>query len=209
MKLSEFYTKARDGNDNGDYWASHYYGVFSKIVDENKYEKTAEIGAGYGTHSKYILKNNTSVKHHIIIDPMRYYPNDGFATDIMSQDAEIPGNNFNELFDLINEDLAPWKDKYTWFRKSSQEITTQDIPDESLDCVFIDGDHSYNAVLADLKLFWNKVRSGGQLLGDDYWMNDVHRAVDDFSKYYNISYDLLEKPGTNYKIYRFHKHKII
>ena len=50
---------------------------------------------------------------------MRYYPNDGFATDVMSQEAEIPGNNFNEFFELINEDLASWKDRYTWLRKSS------------------------------------------------------------------------------------------
>ena len=54
------------------------------------------------------------------------------------------------------------------------------IVDDSLDFVFIDGDHSYAAVLADCTNYYDKVRSGGIIAGDDYNMDDVGRALYDF-----------------------------
>jgi hypothetical protein len=84
-------------------------------------------------------------------------------------------------------------------------ITQEQVPDESVDCVFVDGDHSYVACLKDLHFWWNKVRPGGQLLGDDYWMEEVSNAVENFAETKNIQYDLLNKEGSSYKIFRFHK----
>lgn len=49
----------------------------------------------------------------------------------------------------------------------------------SLDFVMIDGDHRYEAVLADIDAWWPKVRPGGLLTGDDYHMAGVSRAVDE------------------------------
>ena len=123
----------------------------------------------------------------------------------MTKEPITPGNNFNELFYLINKELAFKKDIVTFLRKPSITVTNDEIPDGTLDCVFIDANHEYQYVLDDLNFWWRKIRNGGQMLGDDYYMNDVKNAVDTFSKNNNISYDLLEKNGTDYKIYRFHK----
>ena len=54
--------------------------------------------------------------------------------------------------------------------------------DESLDLVFIDGDHRYGAVSADLDAWIPKVKPGGILAGHDYYAGGssfpgVHRAV--------------------------------
>ena len=53
-----------------------------------------------------------------------------------------------------------------------------------LDWAWIDGDHTYEAVKADLKRFSRLVKPGGCLAGDDYvlgwWGNGVIRAVDEF-----------------------------
>jgi len=52
------------------------------------------------------------------------------------------------------------------------------LADESLDLVFLDADHTYNAVLADLRAWFPKVRPGGVLSGHDFVRrNDVARAV--------------------------------
>jgi len=185
-------------------WAPNYYGVFSAIINENNYKNVAEIGIGYGTHAKYILQT-TSVEKIYLIDPMKYYENDLFATDIMSTEPIIPGNNFNEMCGLIIDYLAEYKDRYTWFRNESLAIREDQIKDESLDCIFIDGDNTYNAVFADLEFWWKKLRVGGQILGDDYWMSSVSSAVKDFSNKYNVRGNLLKKEGTDYSIYRFHK----
>jgi hypothetical protein len=53
-----------------------------------------------------------------------------------------------------------------------------------LDWAWIDGDHTYEAVKADLERFSRLVKPGGCLAGDDYvlgwWGNGVIRAVDEF-----------------------------
>jgi hypothetical protein len=206
MKLRDYYKEIVHLNDTETGgWAPAYYGVFSKVINENNYKIIAEVGIGCGTHAKQILKN-TNIDKLFLIDPMKMYdPNDLFVSNIMSKTPEIPGENFNELFNLINEELSPWKNKYTWHRCESTKVTNEMIPDEYLDCVFIDADHSYNAVLEDLHFWWNKVKLNGQLLGDDYYMPQVARAVHDFCKEKNINLEFLEKNNTKYKIYRIYK----
>jgi predicted O-methyltransferase YrrM len=51
--------------------------------------------------------------------------------------------------------------------------------DQSLDFVFIDADHRYDAVVADVRAWKSKVKPGGILAGHDYNRDDVYRAVRD------------------------------
>ena len=57
-----------------------------------------------------------------------------------------------------------------------------------MDAVFIDGDHSYDGVRADIEAWWPVVRPGGWLGGDDYRHTDtrfdftgIDRAVEEFA----------------------------
>jgi predicted O-methyltransferase YrrM len=56
--------------------------------------------------------------------------------------------------------------------------------DGQLDWAWIDADHTYEAVRADLQRFSRLVRPGGYIAGDDYllgwWGDGVIRAVDEF-----------------------------
>jgi hypothetical protein len=52
------------------------------------------------------------------------------------------------------------------------------VPDAGLDFVFIDADHSYPAVKADIAAWKPKVKVGGWLCGHDYDLRAVKRAVD-------------------------------
>jgi len=202
--LSDYYSSTILLNEEGKGgWAMCYYGIFSNIINENQYKNVAEVGIGYGAHAKQILKN-TSVEKIYLIDPMKYYPNDRFADDIMNTVPMIPNNQFNELHECITRYLSDYKEKVVWFRKESTSITTDEIPDQSLDCVFIDGNHEYQYVLDDLHFWSKKIRPGGQILGDDYWMTDVAQAVHDFEKLTNKSADFLTLPNNDYKIFRFH-----
>ena len=49
-------------------------------------------------------------------------------------------------------------------RKTSAEAS-KDFGDESLDFVYLDGDHSYEAVKADLEALYPKIKAGGYILG--------------------------------------------
>ena len=46
--------------------------------------------------------------------------------------------------------------------------SAQKCANEELDMVFIDADHSYEAVLADIKAWLSKVKAGGIICGHDY-----------------------------------------
>ena len=59
------------------------------------------------------------------------------------------------------------------------------FPDETVAFCFIDADHSYASVTADLRAWWPKVRAGGMLAGHDYrqpapWLAGLTPAVHDF-----------------------------
>jgi hypothetical protein len=203
--LANYYRRTVDLNDSmRGGWAFHYYGVLTKVINDNNYKKVAEIGIGYGTHAKYVLKT-TNLDKLYLIDPMQYYPNDAFADDIMRCIPESPKNNFNELYGLIQRELSPWKDRFTWFRTNSLDIKNDQIADSELDCAFVDGNHTYEAVIQDLPFWWKKVRVGGRLLGDDYWMDSVSLAVDQFAKENNLVTEFLSSEGKDYKIYSFTK----
>jgi predicted O-methyltransferase YrrM len=71
------------------------------------------------------------------------------------------------------------------WRKSSTE-GAECLAAHSLDWVYIDGDHSYEAVKADLENFYRVVKPGGIIAGDDYgldgwWAKGIDRAVDEYA----------------------------
>jgi predicted O-methyltransferase YrrM len=52
--------------------------------------------------------------------------------------------------------------------------------DGSVDFILIDGDHTYEGVLADLRAWYPKVKSGGVIAGDDWRWKSVRKAVEEF-----------------------------
>ena len=70
-------------------------------------------------------------------------------------------------------------------RRGPSASVLAEMPDQSLDWIYIDGDHSYQNVITDLRLSFTKVKPGGLICGDDYmvggwWTDGVIRAVHDF-----------------------------
>ena len=72
------------------------------------------------------------------------------------------------------------------------------LPDESLDLVFIDGDHTYEGCKADISNYYAKVKPGGFIAGHDYENDEfkfgqmVKRAVDEFVESNGLVLDLGE-----------------
>ena len=86
--------------------------------------------------------------------------------------------------------------------KQTSEQASKKFADESLDFVYIDGNHEYNHVLSDLKFCFPKLKSHGVLFGDDYSRSyGVHKAVNEFA----FDKKLLVKFSDNYKQYCFIK----
>ena len=73
---------------------------------------------------------------------------------------------------MRNDGVRPWAIP---FQQPSVEAATR-FKDESLDFVFIDGDHRYDEVRADIAAWLPKLKPGGLLAGDDY-DQDSHPGV--------------------------------
>jgi hypothetical protein len=71
-------------------------------------------------------------------------------------------------------------------------------PDESLDFVWIDGSHERDAVAADCRAWWPKIKPGGTMGGHDYDWPEVRQAVSE------ITFDQgwLTTSGVSFLIYK-------
>lgn len=155
------------------------------VVKLPKNSHIAEIGVFRGEFSD-VLYNSYSPERFYLIDP--------WEGKLVSGDKN--GNNVTWINgdDALEEIQNRYKDKSSvvFVRKYSRDITSDDIPDGSLDLIYIDGDHSYSGVYNDLHLAWRLVKNGGWIAGHDYSVNadktnnrydfGVKQAVEQFCK---------------------------
>ncbi len=129
-----------------------------------------EIGTCLGFTSEYFLKNMPNIKKLYVIDP---YPafTDWNGTRLTEDRQEEIKNNCKVR-------LSPYKSVNFVYDKSSNFSET--IDDESLDFVFIDGDHRFEATLEDIKNYWPKIKNGGLFSGHDVNLDSVQRALQMF-----------------------------
>jgi hypothetical protein len=129
----------------------------------------AEIGVDRGSFSRYQLKYNDNL-HLILVDPWtRRYLGNQRVRHTMNRLADYPG-------------------RFTIKWMTSVEASLQ-VPDRSLDYVYIDGDHHFDYVMTDIILWARKVKLGGILCGHDYDLRGyfgIKPAVDTYVKQHDI-----------------------
>ncbi len=88
-------------------------------------------------------------------------------------------------------------------RKRSTEASL-DFQEQSIDLLFIDGDHSYESCYEDLKAWYPKLKPEGILIGHDCVPGGgVYQAVEKFSKERGFKYSVIEPPAAHY-IFELH-----
>ena len=94
--------------------------------------------------------------------------------------------------------ISKYRDKCSLLVMSSLDAARL-FPDDYFDFIYIDADHDYTAVKADLLAWWPKLRRGGLFCGHDYHMygqinTDVKKAVDEFAgNKYNVQITELDQ----------------
>lgn len=147
----------------------------------------AEIGACFGYYSEILCKNIPGLKL-IAIDNWNNNANTKREMTLHMSGEKV-----------TREKLAPYG--ATVIKKDSMEAV-KDIPDESLDFVFIDADHSYKAVRDDIQEWSKKVRKGGIVSGHDYYVfksgkGGVIKAVDEYVKEHGYKLELTDWDNKN------------
>lgn len=144
----------------------------------------AEIGVYKGDFSKRILK---VVKPRVLhlVDPWRHEAGDAYKEAWYGGKAEgqtIMDDIHHGVKVLFRKQIATGR---VVIHRADSTHAAQEIADGSLDWVYIDGNHLYDYVKADLESWTPKVRAGGYVTGDDYieggwWEGGVKKAVDEF-----------------------------
>jgi hypothetical protein len=151
----------------------------------------AEIGVHRGEFSKYLLINAKPSKLHLI-DPWKWFDSEEYSQALYGGNKGGKQTNMDLRFlkvkKMLKEDIRT--EKVQIHRMLSTEAA-KNIADNSLDWIYIDGDHSYKGVMDDLEHYYPKMKKGGYIIGDDYdqvnWYgDDVIKAVADFVKKYIV-----------------------
>lgn len=131
-----------------------------------------EVGVCCGENTKAILDNCSNVRKIYAVDPWTAYS---------AIDQKTQNENYKKARSLLTS--YELDDSVEIQRRTSQEAVEL-FKDKLFDFVYIDGDHAYDAVLADCRAWWPLVKPGGILSGHDFRVKDteVRNAVYYFGK---------------------------
>ena len=87
------------------------------------------------------------------------------------------------------ERLRDYHGRFAFWEQPRVEAAAS-VQDNVLDLVFIDGLHTYKGVWDDIREWMPKVRAGGILVGHDYYVPSVARAVNEFALSYGLELTL-------------------
>jgi predicted O-methyltransferase YrrM len=177
-------------------WFSQY-GVVSHLLKKINAKQMIEIGVAYGYHCEYILQKNETI-NYLGIDPYKgeYDPNDCFAEDVKKLfEKTTQQESLDLLYNVVVNKMASYNERFKLIRDNVENVDNQ-IEDDSVDLIYIDGDHTYNGVLKDLNFSWKKInKQHGVLCGDDYTWETVKMACENFFAEKKIRYSIITDFG--------------
>ena len=146
----------------------------AKLFNTFGYKVGAEIGVAKGLYSRELCKAIDGLKL-FLVDPWAAY-----------DQPSISDERAKARYEYCLGRLKSFNVEYM-IMTSMEAVKSFD--DNSLDFVYIDGLHTFDAVMSDL-IFWStKVRPGGIIAGHDYYefyQGGVIQAVNAYTRAHNI-----------------------
>lgn len=149
------------------------------LFNELGFRAGAEIGVLDGEYSEVLCKSNPKAKLYSI-DP--WVPHHGY-TDFTRKET------FEKALEKAKARLSQYNCEIV--QKFSLDAVNN-FPDESLDFVYIDSDHSFQSCTNDIVEWSKKIRQGGIISGHDYIKHKkptnihVYEVVKGYTEAYNI-----------------------
>jgi len=140
----------------------------------------AEIGIEQGLYSEVLCKAIPDL-YLFCVDPWRAYK--GYRDHVSQEELD-------QFYLNTKERLAPYNCEIL---RMTSEYAKDEVGDEVLDFVYIDGNHELPYVINDILWWARKVRPGGIVSGHDYYESTRHDsknhtmyAVDCYTRSYRI-----------------------
>jgi len=147
-----------------------------------------EVGVAEGKYSADFL----SLWHgdYVMVD--RWCHVDGYD-DVMNGSDEEHELRYRQAMSVA----ALHGDRCKVLRMDSVEAAAT-FADKSLAFVYLDGDHSLEGVLRDLRAWWPKVRSGGIIAGHDYYDKPPFRVRTALCRFVNGPCGITHEPSPSW-----------
>ena len=137
-----------------------------------------EIGTCTGKFAETLCKANPNLELKTV-DPFIAVYEDRRTIRLGQVEQDV-------LFNGASERLQPYNCEIV--RKTSMEAV-REVPNESIDFIYIDGSHEFDYVMCDIIEWARKVKKGGIVSGHDYYnfrWAGVVRAVDNYCQVHRI-----------------------
>lgn len=123
-----------------------------------------EVGVAMGEFSKFLMETHS---------PSKFFGVDSFDLHTLDNlwgkpPAMYFGDDTHEEY--FRKNLAQFRGVHVLTGDSSSKIST--LPDDSIDLLYLDADHTFPGVLKDLQSLTSKMKSGGLLICNDYTLWD-------------------------------------
>ena len=128
-----------------------------------------EVGTWEGGFTNALLSKPEVTKVYCV-DPYKHFQNNEHpdGMNLLTQDE------FDTKYITTKTRLESTYDNKVEFIRLPSVDAAQQFKDESLDFVYIDGNHDYKYVLQDLRAWYPKIKRGGVLAGDDIYSTDLN-----------------------------------
>jgi len=165
------------------------------LFRELGYKNGCEVGLEKGKNAQEMFEHIPDL-HLYGVDPYRQHAFCSYIETAMSRRWD------NAYLQRVKEQAMGrlGHRNFTLLEDFSEEASKQ-IEDNSLDFVYIDGDHSYDFVMMDVIIWGRKVRKGGIISGHDYYYDNnkegrrakVTHAINDYTKVHGINFFITDE----------------
>ncbi|HTW40698.1 MAG TPA: class I SAM-dependent methyltransferase [Solirubrobacteraceae bacterium] len=148
----------------------------------------AEIGTWRGDFARWILTSRHP-KLLYLVDPWEYRSEGAYERARFGGRTNDGQAEMDAMHRAVVERFRKNIDRgQVEVRRARSLDAASTFAEDSLDWVYVDGDHTYDGVMADLEAYFRVVKPGGYLAGDDFghagwWEDGVTRAVNAFASH--------------------------
>lgn len=183
LSLSTFLSFLATRATTNGFVGTRHRAILDRLPDIHANYRYVEIGVYEGATSSVIGQQRCNAEIHCV-DPWKNVSSEDYkkTTDYL---AFASDNQHEQHYQTcISRSWFLESQKRLFIHRMQSENAAQQFDDNSVDLVFLDGDHSYSGVKNDINFWWHKVKKGGVLGGHDYSYPNipfgVKQAVDEF-----------------------------
>lgn len=144
------------------------FDMWADFVSKTNVRSIVEVGVWKGAFSRSVMERCEGISEYHLVDPWRNLP-------LWNKPLNVDNAEFEAAYEETVRNVSRFRDITKLWRGTSQEINGE-FTDNSMDFIYIDGDHTLRGISIDLILWSAKVKHGFYIAGDDFcptiWQHD-------------------------------------